>query len=204
MVLVCDGTSDAGLVDIAQWVTDTRFPDLTFRMFAAREVIPAHDALHVRLKRAFEAHSPDIVICHRDAEGMTLEARSAQIEAARLAAHLKVPVVAAVPVRMIESWLLMDERAIRCAADNRNGAVHLNLPRHAAIESLPDAKETLFAALKTASDLPHQRARKFNHHRARSRVTDFIDDFSPLRNLPSFQAFENHLIAAVVAHRLIH
>lgn len=204
MVLVCDGTSDAGLVNIAQWVTDTEFPDLTFRMFAAREVIPAHGALSDRLQRAFEAYSPDIIICHRDAEAMTLEGRSAQIDAARLAANLTVPVVTAVPVRMIESWLLMDEIAIRCAADNRNGTVQLNLPRHTVIETLADAKETLFAALRAASDLPTQRLRKFNHHRARSRVTEFIDDFSPLRNLSSFRAFEAHLIAAVVTHRLTH
>lgn len=204
MVLVCDGTSDAGLVNIAQWVTDTEFPNLTFRMIAAREVIPAHGALSDRLQRAFEAYAPDIIICHRDAEAMSLEDRSAQIDAARLTANLAVPVVAAVPVRMIENWLLMDEKAIRCAADNRNGTIQLNLPRHSVIESLTDAKDTLFVALRTASNLPTQRLRGFNHHRARSRVTEFIDDFSPLRNLPSFRAFETQLIAAVVTYRLNH
>jgi hypothetical protein len=171
-------------------------------MIAAKEVIPAHGPLPHRLKTAFNAYGPDIIICHRDAEAMTLENRSAEVSTARLTANIHIPVVAAVPVRMIESWLLTDERAIRCAADNRNGTGQLNLPHHTVIEALPDAKNTLFTALRTASNLPTQRLRKFNHHRARSRITDFVDDFSVLRNLSSFRSFETQLIAAVVTCRL--
>jgi len=51
---------------------------------------------------------------------------------------------------MIESWLLTDEDAIRCAADNRNGTANLNLPVHNRIEKLNNPKEVLFLALKNS------------------------------------------------------
>lgn len=188
---------------MAQWVTDTAFPDLPFRTVAVREVIPAHGPLHQRLQIAFANYRPDIVICHRDAEAITLAARSAEIQEASVLAGIPISVVPAVPVRMIESWLLAHEAAIRNAADNRNGTMPLNLPPIGTIETLADPKSLLFSALRTASNLPPQRLRKFNQYRARSRIADFIDDFEHLRAFESFRAFENRLIAAVVAARLI-
>lgn len=197
MAIVCDGTSDLCLQNIVEWITDTAFPDQAFRIFAAREVIPAHGPLDTRLQKAYAAYDPDIIVCHRDAEAMTLIERASEIEVARGTANLPIPVVPAVPVRMIESWLLTDEYAIRCAADNRNGTTALNLPNHGKIESLRSPKDTLFLALKTACNLPPQRSKKFNENRARSRVASFIEDFKPLRMLTSFQLFEKKLVEAV-------
>lgn len=197
VALVCDGTSDLCLLDIIQWITDTAFPQQAFRLIPAKEVIPAHTALHTRLHKAYLAYNPDIIICHRDAEAMSPLDRSNEVIAARNLSNLPIAVVSAIPVRMIESWLLTDESAIRCAADNRNGTMRLNLPSHKKIESLPDPKEVLISALKTACNLPPQRLRKFDPHRARSRVASFIDNFEVLRNLASFNTFETDLIQKI-------
>lgn len=187
---------------MAQWVTDTAFPDLTFRTLAVKEVIPAHGPLHERLQTAFSTYKPNIVICHRDAEAITLAARSEEIETARVLAGLPISVVSVVPVKMIEAWLLANEHAIRSAADNRNGTIPLNLPAMNTIEALADPKSLLFTILRTATNLPTQRLKKFNHFKARSRIADFIDDFQHLRGFASFRAFEAQLIAAVVAAKL--
>jgi hypothetical protein len=199
MAIVCDGTSDLCLQDIVEWITDTAFPDQAFRIFPAREVIPAHSSLTDRLQKAYNSYEPNIIVCHRDAETMSLEDRVFEISTAQYALNLQIPVVPAVPVRMIESWLLTDEGAIRSAADNRNGKSDLNLPSHNTIEILKDPKEVLFSALKTACGLPPQRLKKFNQNRARSRIASFIKNFETLRALASFQKFENRLVKAVMA-----
>lgn len=183
--------------DLIQAVADTAFPNQAFRITAAREVIPAHGSLRIRLQRAYKDYEPDILVCHRDAEGASAIDRTAEIRVALEAGGIPVPVIPAVPVRMIESWLLTDPNAIRCAADNRNSNIELNLPRLRSIEQLTDPKETLFLALRTASNLPPQRLKRFNEHRARSRVASFMDDFTGLRKLPSFQQFEALLKTAI-------
>ena len=183
--------------DLIQAVADTAFPNQAFRITAAREVIPAHGSLRIRLQRAYKDYEPDILVCHRDAEGASAIDRTAEIRVALEAGGILVPVIPAVPVRMIESWLLTDPNAIRCAADNRNSNIELNLPRLRSIEQLTDPKETLFLALRTASNLPPQRLKRFNEHRARSRVASFMDDFTGLRKLPSFQQFEALLKTAI-------
>ncbi|BDT66553.1 hypothetical protein os1_07160 [Comamonadaceae bacterium OS-1] len=197
--IVCDGTSDLCLHDLIQWITDTSFPEQSFRISAAREVIPAHGTLDRRLKKAYQSYEPQIIVCHRDAENISLDERLSEIFSAHERSDIPIPVVPAVPVRMIESWLLTDESAIRCAADNKNGKANLNLPRPKNIEQLNNPKDLLFTALKTASNLPPQRLKNFNEHRARSRVASFIENFDALKLMPSFQKFENSLIETIIS-----
>jgi hypothetical protein len=113
------------------------------------------------------------------------------------AANLSTPVIRAVPVRMIESWLLFDENAIRSAASNSNGTADLGLPRIATLEKIPNPKAILFNALQNASELPPRRLQRFRVEAARHRIPNFISDFSPLRALRSFQSFEDELIEAL-------
>ena len=197
IAIVCDGTSDLCIQDLIQEIADSSFPELAFRITAAREVIPAHGSLAQRLRRAYNDYEPNIIVCHRDAESMPLDDRISEINTAQATAGIPIPVVAAVPVKMIESWLLTDPTAIRCAADNKNGSTNLDLPQTRKIERLADPKQTLFLALRTASDLSAQRLRKFNEHRARSRVASFMKDFGELRKLNSFVNFESLLINAI-------
>lgn len=194
--LVCDGTSDLCLTDVITWLMDVHFPERTFRVVPAHEVIPATEAVAVRLARAYQLYQPTVIICHRDAENQTANARITEIEAG--GGGLAVPVVAAVPVRMLEAWLLFDEDAIRAAADNKNGTVNLGLPAVAQLENIPDPKAVLFEALRSASELSARRKKRFNEGRARSLLTAHIEDFSPLRQLPAFQRFEEafHTVVA--------
>jgi len=199
IVLVCDGTSDICMQDIIQWIVDEHFSNRTFRIQAAREVIPAHTPLDARIKRAVEIYEPDVVVCHRDAESKTLAQRLDEIFEAVAKAKMKKSVVPAVPIRMIESWLLIDSSAIRSAANNKNGNQALTLPPHPRIEDSADPKAVLFTALSKASGLPPQRLKRFDVHKARSRITGYINSFAPLRHQTGFLRFEQDLVAAVQA-----
>ena len=65
------------------------------------------------------------------------------------------------------------------------------------IEAMPDPKATMFAQLRVASGLNARRLRAFNEGRARARVAELIDDFSPLRALRAFVEFESAVQAAI-------
>lgn len=94
---------------------------------------------------------------------------------------------------MQEAWLLFDEQAIRRAAGKPNGRHPLNLPNPAQLEAVPNPKETLIAALRSASELRGRRLARFNPHRQAYRLAQLIDDYSPLRQLPAFAALERDI-----------
>jgi len=97
----------------------------------------------------------------------------------------------------LEAWLLFDERLIRAAAGNENGNLPLLLPPLKKLESLPDPKSILIAALREASGLTGRRLARFNALAARARISDLASDFAPLRVLPSFQQLEASLIPII-------
>jgi hypothetical protein len=120
-----------------------------------------------------------------------MQNRIAEIEVAVRELHsLYVPII---PVRMTEAWLLIDEAAIRRAADNPNGAVPLDIPPVARLESLPDPKATCDALLISASEKSGRRRKMFTRDSElaarRTRIAELIDDFSPLNQLSAFRAF---------------
>ncbi len=195
IALVCDGTSDLCLLELITWLMDEHYPEIAFITVAAREVVPARGSLQTRLYKAAALHAPTMILCHRDAEGMALNQRVQEINTA--SAGVGVPIVPVVPVRMLEAWLLLDETAIRRAADNGQGTTPLNLPSVAQLESKADPKEILLDALKTASELSARRKRSFNQHRARSMVLAHMEDFSILRGLDAFRAFEERFCGTV-------
>jgi hypothetical protein len=197
IVLLCDGTSDFCICHPIEWIIGNRFDSLTFRIVQAHTLVPARGALDQRLKKAFEDYGADIIVCHRDAERATFVDRLREVEQAVHAADLDIPVVAAIPVRMTEAWLLFDEGALRAAANNARGTTQLVMPRMDRIEQHPDPKELLFENFKIANGLAANRNRRFDVHRARHRLAELIDDFSPLRQLGAFRHFEESLIAAV-------
>lgn len=98
---------------------------------------------------------------------------------------------------MTEAWLLIDEQAIRQAADNPNGSVRLKLPTVLTLELLPDPKELLNELLVEASEKTGRRLEKFRRVSElawrRGRVTELIEDYRLLRSLGAFQVFEKHL-----------
>jgi DNA-binding transcriptional regulator YiaG len=193
--LVSDGPTDANLIPIIDWtlkhaggVPLSEGVRADFWRLPKKPQNPAD-----RLLKAVEIFPCDVLLIHRDAERDLPQARFDEIRQAFDLAGIQLPAVAVVPVRMLEAWLCFNEDAIRKASGNPNGKASLNLPALKRVESRPDPKEDLREALLTASELSGRRRKKFNTAAAFWRVVDFIEDFSPLRGLPSFLAFENSI-----------
>lgn len=131
---------------------------------------------------------------HRDAEREPRANRVREIESALAAVQVATPpAVCVVPVRMTEAWLLVDEAALRTAADNPHGTCRLDLPPPRQIEALPNPKELLHRLLETATELSPRRRSRFSVGRAVQRVGALTRDYSQLRALSAFVEFEGEL-----------
>ena len=80
---------------------------------------------------------------------------------------------------MTEAWLLIEEAALRKAADNPKGSDRLEFPGIAQLEKIP-AKDVLYNLLRIASGYTGRRLKKFKVERAAHRLADLIEDYSPL------------------------
>jgi hypothetical protein len=194
--LVSDGPTDVNLIPIINWtLKKVGGVNLAEGVRAEFWRLPnAPTSLESRICKAVEFFPCDVLFIHRDAEGERMEVRNAEIRASvnsAMASGCKLPAVAIVPVRMTEAWLLFNENAIRHAAGNPSGRVALNLPPINKIESRPAPKRELLKALQVASELRGRRLKKFNVTQAFWRVVDYLDDFSPLRQLCAYSAFED-------------
>jgi hypothetical protein len=202
--LIGDGSSDVILKPIIEWLINDLHPQIPitgqFADFRRLPKPPQKADIVAQTNFARELYPFDILFFHRDGETNTadiitkrkkevLEKVEGLLEAHR--------VVCIVPVVMTEAWLLIDEDAIKKAAGNRNYSGPMKLPALARLEDQTDPKETLFELLRTASGLKKRSLARFNVHQAVHRVAENIIDFSPLRSLPSFEAFEEDLKVAL-------
>lgn len=184
--LVADGASDRTLVPIIQFLLDEWSP-WPHRLAFAEE---SHNGpLVERLPDALQMYPCDLLFIHRDAEAASPITRREEVETAATQLNLRLPYVCLIPIRMTESWLLLDEKAIRAAAGNAGGTTPLELPLPKSIERLADPKKRLFEALVAASDRTGRRRRQFKPEAARHRVAELMD-MASLRQLPSFQNSE--------------
>ncbi|MCP5515956.1 MAG: hypothetical protein H7A45_01710 [Verrucomicrobiales bacterium] len=193
--LVSEGTTDANLVPIIEWTLKEKagvsLAQGTHAEFWRLPNPPG--GLSEKITKALVAFPCDVLFVHRDADTAGREDRLREIHTAFIKARasgVECPVVALIPVRMLEAWLCLDESAIRKAAGNPNGDQPLSLPDAKRIEQRPDPKSDLHWALRAASGLRGRRLKKFDTAQAFWRIVDYIEDFSPLRQLPSYQAFE--------------
>lgn len=195
--LVSDGRTDANLIPIINWtLKHAAGIELAEGVQAELWRLPAKPKNKPeQLLMAVELHPCDVLFFHRDAEKEPPRVRFDEIRKAFEKAGIQLPVVAVVPVRMLEAWLCFDEDAIRRASGNPNGKASLELPTIRRAELCSDPKAELKEALLVASELAGRRRQKFNTAAAFWRIVDFIDDFSPLRELPSFLAFEGSIKA---------
>lgn len=194
LTLVTDGSSDRALLPVLRWLLDLRSSTIFETAWADLRRLPRQPkGLDQRVRAAIDLHPCDLLVVHRDAERDDVAQRRREIADATVG--LKLAVVAAVPERMTEAWLLFDEAAIRRASGCPNGAMPLALPPPRKVEALPDPKDVLYAAMREASGLKGRRRADFapNIHR----VAELIDDFAPLRDLPSFQAMDESLCDAL-------
>lgn len=202
--LVADGPSDKRLVPIARWVIQqhtTRPIASTWADFSVLPVAARPRTLHERIRAAAEYFPADLLLVHRDAETETRDTRVREIRGA-CPDDLSESAVPLVTVRMQEAWLLISEPAIRAAAGNPRGRNRLDLPPVGALESVADPKFLLYQALEEASGLAGRHLSRFNVAAAAYRVSELIEDFSDLRRLQAFVAFEQDLVGTLEANNL--
>lgn len=195
--LIADGSSDKTFLRIIKWTLDQHFPQLAadglFADFRHLQKTPKTLAEKYRL--AQELYPADIYFVHRDAE--TTDASSVELRKSQICKDIGEDAfghcICIVPIKMMETWLLIDSDAIKKASGNRNNKQDLGLPAHKNLEKHPAPKILLHETLKTASGLKGRNLDKFNPHQAIHLVAEYISDFSPLRELSAFQVFEKDL-----------
>jgi hypothetical protein len=195
--LVSEGATDANLIPIINWaLKQSAGIQLPTGMRAEFWRLPQKpEGMVEKILKAVEFYPCDVLFIHRDSDTKAPQIRHDEIRVAFAKAKVEMPVIAVVPVRMLEAWLCFSEIAVRQAAGNPKGTVKLNLPSLKRVESRPDPKTDLKNALLSASEQTGRRRNKFDTSAAFWRLVDCIDDFSPLRTLSSFQSFEKSLAA---------
>jgi hypothetical protein len=188
--LLTDGSSDRCLLILLRWLIGEAVENVNIESHWVdfRHLSRRPEGLTQRLRASMKQYPSDILFVHRDAEGQPWQDRIEEIRGAAEAAG-GVGWIAVVPVRMTEAWLLVDEDAIRLAADNPRGTVPLGLPAARVVESDADPKETLRVALVTASEKRGRRLRRFRETISQriQRVAELMTDYSGLQEVPSFQ-----------------
>ncbi len=196
--LLSDGSSDRVLMPILTWLLHKHLPNCAVQPYwpeLARLRRPLK-RLHEKIQAAIDLSPCNLLFVHRDAETASLQDRQSEVDEAVSAACQAAaipPVIAVVPVRMMEAWLLFDIPAIRAAAGNPNGLIDLDVPRLADVESVPDPKNTLHHAILAATEKGTRRRGRFHASSAVHRIPQYIDDFAPLRALSAFTVLENRI-----------
>jgi len=197
--LIADGSSDKALMNIIKWVLDDLFPTTpnkgTYGDFRMLQKPPKKDEVHKQIQFAQHYYPFDILFYHRDAESNNttiIEERITEIKG-QLDAEFNQKIVCIVPVKMMESWLLIDEMAIKKAAGNKNYKNQINLPPINKLETIKEPKEILHNLLKQVSGLKSRRLKNFNVHQAVHLVTEYTTDYTLLRQLSAFNKFEEDL-----------
>lgn len=207
--LLGEGSSDRALLPVIEWLLGRHLPAVALQSAWAdlgRLVRPPR-TLAGRIATSVDLYPCELLFVHRDADRERHIRRVEEVQRAAQQAGLSLaarsltlpPVVAMVPVRMLEAWLLTDEAALRMAAGNPNGRDPLDLPRVRELETIANPKEIFRQAFLTASGLSSRRRRGVSPSPVR--VAQLTGDFSPLLALPAFQALEDELLRALRQHR---
>lgn len=193
--LIADGTSDAMTIPAIKWCLDQHFPEIGFNIELARLGSSAKGLnFSGKVCRALELYPCTILFIHRDVESETIKDRQDELDKKLESVDCSVPkVVFVIPKRMSEAWLLIEEKAIRYAANNPNGKMQLNLPDINQLEKLPDPKSRIIQLLEEATGLNKRRIRSFKPRAAIHRLSENIEDYSVLRKLESFNYLEQQI-----------
>lgn len=199
--LLTDGSSDQVLKRVISWaIRQHSSLALDAQWANLAQLRPPPTQLADRVIRALELYPCDLLFMHRDSESEPPETRRQEIESAIRSSAANVPVVCVIPVRMQEAWFLIDELAIREAANNPGGKIKLEIPLLRDLERHPNPKRCLHDLLKRASELKGRRFKKIRPGKLAHRLAEIIEDYSPLRELPSFQVFELDLVKTLNEH----
>jgi len=197
--LIADGSSDKTLISIIKWLLDDLYPEMpsngAFADFRHLRNPPKKSEVAAQIKLASKFYPFDILFYHRDAESKEsgiLKIRTNEILNG-VKKEVSSKVVSVIPITMMETWLLIDQEAIKKAAGNRNYSGTIPLPPVKSLETITNPKDQLHRTLKQVSGLKGRNLKKFNVHQAVHFVAENIEDFSPLRNTSAFKAFEDDL-----------
>ena len=193
-VLIGEGNDDASLLNIVTWMLSicTREQIQCEWVDVSKIGKGRPTTLNDRVNRLKAATPPDLLFVHRDADKDGWEPRIAEIQDAVGA----LPCVPVVPVRATEAWFLLFEPELRRAAGRASSRAPLNLPALRQIEGLGNPKMRFAEALRDAAGvtrLPNDHARSAALHR----MSELIQDWSPLRQLPAVQRLEAHTRTAL-------
>ena len=179
---------------VLQWVLRQQVPfAINIDWADLRRLSPSPRQLAARVAQAVRLFSCDLLFVHRDAESEPRERRLGEKAVAAVETWDRDRTVAVIPERMTEAWLLIDEAALRSAAGDPRGTVPLAMPAVQQLEGLPDPKRTLHDLLRTASGLTGRRRKGFRMDQAVHRLSQAIQDYSPLRQLSAFRALEEEV-----------
>jgi hypothetical protein len=148
-----------------------------------------------RVRAARTMQPCDLLFVHRDADNQPPDWRYTEIREA-VGAQMHVAVV---PVRMTETWLLVEPASIRAAAGRVSGGGDLGIPKVGRLEEVADPKRTLRDAFVRAHAATGRRARRFDPAAAVHRLADLVVDWAPLRQLSAFQRLESDTRAALAS-----
>jgi hypothetical protein len=197
--LLTDGTSDKALINIINWLFNDLIPEMPIQsQFADLSRLPDPPrSIDLKMSKAVEHYPCDILFVHRDAEKSdkeTFDLRCKEIQDNFNKTDIEdAKLVKVIPVRMTETWLLIDIEAIKLASGNRKENKNLKLPSIHQLENHSSAKSTLHSLIKQASGLKGRRFDKLNIRHAVHLVAENISDFSVLRNLTAFNTFEKEV-----------
>lgn len=202
--LLSDGSSDRALLPVLLWLLRQHLSGVAINAQWAelRHLREPPKTLADRIFRSLQIYPCGVLFIHRDAEREPLDKRVNEIREALSTTEMpETPAICVVPVRMQEAWLLHEEQAIRDASGNKAGRMPLELPSLRTVEQLPDPKQSLYGLLKQASGLSGRRLQNFRPQAHVHRVADFIEDFSPLRQLSAFQSLEREIVTWLQTHQ---
>jgi hypothetical protein len=195
--LIGDGSSDKALMNIIKWLFNDVFPTLpiegSYADFRTLPNPPLKKNIQEQIKFAEKYYPFHILFYHRDAESSEraiLNTRKAEILDGIDASYFS-KIICVIPIVMMETWLLIDDTAIKKAAGNRNYNNAIVLPVASKLENIRDSKMFLHELLKETSGLKKRNLKTFNEHKAVHLVSENIRDYSILRQLHSFTVFEN-------------
>jgi Domain of unknown function (DUF4276) len=200
-LFIAEGSSDMPIADIVERMFFDKGVSVYLRKpdFGLLGRVPKDVQSRLKAGEELSDGAVDFVVVHRDADNAGYEARREEIQGAlqSLAGNpLCVPVI---PIRMTEAWILLDEAAIRLTAGNPRGRTSLKLPRLHEIETCPNPKQLLAAALLEAADVSGRRrerlSKRFNQHR--KQLLERLDTSGPVNQLSSWQKLVKDIDAVV-------
>ncbi len=192
-VLISDGSSDEALLPILEnaMKLNSKFKSFQGRRADFSRYNKPVKKLEDKIDCAVDLYDPDVLFIHRDAENQPIDHRSNEIEIAlsksKILKSSRLTYVTVIPVRMTEAWLLIDVNAIKCASGNPNSEFLCILPPPWKLENEPDPKLLLEKLIKDSSCLNKRRLKKLNIRHAIQLVPRYINDFSSLKELPSYK-----------------